>query len=148
MTRQVDLIEAVLPLVQAHMRPVELFDVGAGDGAIRRLALLVGRVDRLVRVARADQMGRPPRPFDGFPAGDWLAGRANALAISAQRPTPLIKGRHLVVLGYAPGPAFGPLLEACFEAQLEGVFTDEEQGLRHLQQELRRDCWPLIRSEQ
>jgi tRNA nucleotidyltransferase (CCA-adding enzyme) len=41
-------------------------------------------------------------------------------------------GRHLIDRGREPGPHFGPLLEACFEAQLEGEFQDLEGGLAFL----------------
>lgn len=129
MTRQRDLIEAVIPLVLAHLRPQELFDAQAGDSAVRRLARRVGRIDRLVRVARADQQGRPPRPFDGFPAGVWLIERATALNIRDSAPKPIVMGRHLEQLGLVPGPAFRPILDACYEAQLDGQFHTLEQGM-------------------
>jgi tRNA nucleotidyltransferase (CCA-adding enzyme) len=32
-------------------------------------------------------------------------------------------------MGRRPGPEFKPVLEAAFEAQLEGVFADEAGGL-------------------
>jgi len=31
-----------------------------------------------------------------------------------------------------PGAEFGPLLEKCFDAQLEGTFTDLDSGLVYL----------------
>lgn len=36
------------------------------------------------------------------------------------RPDPLLRGRDLIRLGYAPGPAFSAMLRAVEEAQLEG----------------------------
>ena len=60
MTNQKALVDQVVPLVCTHLRPRGLFDARAGDGAIRRLASRVGRIDRFVRVAKADHMGRPP----------------------------------------------------------------------------------------
>ena len=46
-------------------------------------------------------------------------------------------GRHLMAEGLAPGPEFGEILKRCFEAQLEGVFSDESGGLAYLRKILR-----------
>ena len=132
LTDQARLVEAVVPLVREHLKPFQLFDAQAGPAAVRRLARRVGRIDRLVRVARADQRGRPPKPWDGFPAGAWLLAQAERLALSDRRPQPIVLGRHLIARGLAPGPDFGPLLDACFEAQLDGVFADLDSGLTFL----------------
>ncbi len=124
-----DLVEAVLPLVTEHLRPRMLFTGAAGDGAIRRLAVRVGRIDRLVRVARADHLGRPPYPADGFPEGDWLMERARELDVRNRAPKPLVMGRHLIAMGLKPGPAFKAILDRCYQAQLDGAFADEAGGL-------------------
>ena len=50
-----------------------------------------------------------------------------------QAPEPLVKGRHLIALGRTPGPSFGPILEAAFEAQLDGEFDDEAGGVEWLE---------------
>lgn len=140
LTNQQDLIDAVTPLVQCHLRPRALFDVQASDSAIRRLAKQVTRIDRLVRVARADHAGRPPKPFDGFPAGDWLLSRATALAVDRQVPQPLVMGRHLLNLGVPPGLEMGRLLDDCFEAQLDGEFLTLEEGLVYAKSKLSAPC--------
>ncbi|MEI6972712.1 MAG: HD domain-containing protein, partial [bacterium] len=127
-TNQADLVEAVVPLVAHHLKPDELFKSKAGDSAIRRLARKVGRIDRLVRVARADRMGRHPMAYTGFPAGDWLLESAARLAVEAAAPKPLVLGRHLIKLGLTPGPGFGKILGECYEAQLDGAFATEEAG--------------------
>jgi len=38
-------------------------------------------------------------------------------------------------LGLKPGPAFGPILEAAFAAQLEGKFADLDQALAWLKRQ-------------
>ncbi len=114
-----DLVPQVLPHVRWHNQPSDLYEQHAGDAAIRRLARHVGRLDRLVRVSRADRRGRGDLEAP-FPAGEWLLARAAHLGLAVTAPTPLIQGRHLVALGVAPGPAFKPLLDACFEAQTRG----------------------------
>jgi tRNA nucleotidyltransferase (CCA-adding enzyme) len=101
----------------------------AGDAAIRRLACRVGDIERLIRVAAADYAGRPPLPARPFEAGEWLRERARALAVHRSAPAPLLKGRHLIDLGLEPGPGFQPLLDACYEAQLEGDVTTLDEAL-------------------
>ena len=129
LTNQKDLVEQVVPLVEAHLQPVLLHKAGAGDSAIRRLARKVTRIDRLVRVARADQLGREDPDSDpAFAAGEWLLSRAEALQIRDEAPRPIVQGRHLIELGLTPGPQFGPLLNECFEAQLSGRFDSVEEG--------------------
>ena len=132
LTRQKKIFEEVLPLVEQHMRPLTLYRDGAGDTAIRRLAARVKRVDRLTRVAFADKSGRPPIVVDDFPEGEWLLKKATELAIEDSAPKPLMLGRHLVELGIKPGPQFGKMLDRCYEAQMEGEFTDIESGRIYL----------------
>jgi tRNA nucleotidyltransferase (CCA-adding enzyme) len=132
MTNEVALVVQVLPLVAEHLKPTTLFEAGAGKNAIRRLAVRVGRIDRLVRVARADQKGRPPKPFNAFPAGDWLLEQAKSLNVTSNKPVALIMGRHLIQLGLKPGPEFSKILEDCFEAQLDGHISSVEEGMNHV----------------
>lgn len=132
LTRQKKILEEVLPLVEQHMRPLALYRDGAGDSAIRRLAARVKRVDRLTRVAFADKGGRPPIEIDDFPEGVWLLKKAAELAVQDSAPQPIMLGRHLVELGVKPGPHFGKILDRCYDAQLEGEFTDSESGRIYL----------------
>jgi tRNA nucleotidyltransferase (CCA-adding enzyme) len=129
LTGEEKLIEEVVPLVACHLAPIRLFGSDVGDAAIRRLARQVGRIDRLVRVSRADQRGRPPLVVDPFEAGEWLLERARELSVDAQPPKPLLMGRHLIELGLEPGPRFGQVLEECFSRQIEGEFDSLEAGL-------------------
>ncbi len=133
MTKQKDLFEEVVPLVRRHLAPRTFFEDQASDGAIRRLARQVIRIDRLVRVAAADMAGRPPKSGD-FPEGEWLLQRAEELRVKDSAPKPLVLGRHLIERGLEPGPSFTPILDNCFEAQLDGAFDDQPGGLAHLDQ--------------
>jgi tRNA nucleotidyltransferase (CCA-adding enzyme) len=131
LTEQVDLHEEVVPLVQRHLTPRTFYKDQASDGAIRRLAGKVKRIDRLVRVAAADIAGRPPRK-DEFPEGPWLLKRAEELEVKDSEPKPIILGRHLIDRGLKPGLEFSPILEQCFEKQLDGTFRDLNGGLSFL----------------
>ena len=136
LTNQIDLHEQVIPLVRRHLTPRTFYKDQASDGAIRRLASKVKRIDRLVRVAAADLAGRPPRQ-DDFPEGPWLLQRAEELKVKDAEPKPIILGRHLIEHGWSPGPGFSPILDQCFEAQLDGKFADLKSGLAYLQQILK-----------
>ena len=140
LTNQQNLIDEVVPLVLCHLRPRALHDANASDSAVRRLAKHVHRIDRLVRVARADHAGRPPKQFDGFPAGEWLLSRAQQLTVDRRAPFPIVMGRHLLELGVRPGPDMGRLLEDCYEAQLDGDFATLEEGLAYVRSRLSTPC--------
>lgn len=118
----------VLPLVAEHMAPALLEKAQASDAAIRRLAKRVGRIDRLLRVARADALGRPPLKENPFPAGPWLEARARHLQVAEQPPEALVQGRHLVEMGWQPGPQFKAMLERLYLAQLDGKFFTLDGG--------------------
>ena len=128
LTNEERLFKEVPPLVRLHMRPFAMWRDKASDGAIRRLAANVVRIDRLLRVAAADDAGRPPFPSEPEPI-KWLAMRARELEVAAAAPKPLVMGRDLIALGMKPGPEFGRILKAAYEAQLDGRFSTKEDGL-------------------
>lgn len=128
LTNEERLLREVPPLVRLHMRPFAMWRNKASDGAIRRLAASVTRIDRLLRVAAADDEGRPPYPSEPEPL-EWLAAQAERLRVAGAAPRPLVMGRDLLVLGMKPGPEMGRLLKAAYEAQLDGRFATREEGL-------------------
>ncbi len=123
LTNEERILKLVPPLVQFHMAPFSYWKSKAGDAAIRRLAIKVGSIQRLIRVAQADDEGRPPYPSEPEPLA-WLAAAAERLRVAASVPKPILMGRHLMEMGYKPGPQMGRLLAECFEAQLDGAFFD------------------------
>jgi tRNA nucleotidyltransferase (CCA-adding enzyme) len=109
------------------------------DSQVRRLArrLAPATIDDLGVVMAADALGRPPLPSAEILAlVGRLRARASALALEASAPKPIVQGRHMIALGRKPGPAFKPLLDAAFEAQLDGAFADEAGGLEWLRRHL------------
>jgi tRNA nucleotidyltransferase (CCA-adding enzyme) len=55
--------------------------------------------------------------------------RARRLNVEDQAPTPLVLGRHLLELGIQSGPDMGRLLDECYEAQLDGLFSSLDEGI-------------------
>ena len=45
-------------------------------------------------------------------------------------------GRHLLELGVQPGPDMGRLLDECYEAQLDGLFSTIDEGLTYANNKL------------
>lgn len=124
------LIDSVGPLVAHHLAHHH-GQAEFTDSAVRRLArkLAPASIDDLCVVMTADHLGRPPLLSpDSERRIQALHDKAHALALQATAPRPLILGRHLLELGMTPAPRFKPILEAAFEAQLEGAFSDEAGG--------------------
>ena len=131
LTNEERLLKEVPPLVRLHMRPFAMWRDKSSDGAIRRLAAKVVRIDRLIRVAAADDAGRPPFPSEPEPLR-WLAEQTERLRVADSAPKPIVQGRDLIALGMSPGVAFGRILKAAYEAQLDGAFADLPSGLAYL----------------
>lgn len=102
------------------------------DSQVRRLAkrLEPATIGEMAAVMASDALGRPPLPSSEILALiGRLQARAIELALQSSGPKPIVLGRHLIAMGMKPGPDFRPLLDAAFEAQIEGVFGDEEGGI-------------------
>lgn len=132
LTNDERILKEVPPLVRLHMRPFAMWRDHSSDSAIRRLAVKVVRIDRLIRVAAADDEGRPPYPSEPEPL-KWLAAEAERLRVADSVPKPIVQGRDLIALGMKPGVGFGKILKAAYEAQLDGKFNDLEGGIRYVQ---------------
>ncbi len=110
------------------------------DTAVRRLArkLTPATIDDLALVMRSDANGRPPlKSPEIHQRIDELVAKAHALAIADNAPKPIVQGRHLIALGMRPGPTFKPIIDAAFEAQLDGAFADEASGLAWVKEYLK-----------
>jgi len=68
-----------------------------------------------------------------FPAAaqvvEAIGGQAAPLHDEGVAPEPFVTGADLIALGLAPGPAFGPLLHAAYDAQLNGVVSSRDEAL-------------------
>ena len=136
---------AVAPLVANHMVHHHGGPDGLGPNAIRRLArrLHPATLADLAAVMRADANGRPPlTATDNLPLIERLLTRASELSLADAAPRPILLGRHLVAAGFKPGPDFKRLLDAAFEAQLDGAFSDESTALIWLRNNLPKGSEP------
>ncbi len=133
-----DLIEGVRPLVENHHTHYH-GTIPPSPPAVRRLArrLSAGQPRQVggqrnatlaqwLLVLRSDHLGRPPLISQETEERiEAWARAAQELELERSAPRPILLGRHLIEAGMAPGPAFKPLLDEAFEAQLDGSFSGE-----------------------
>lgn len=60
---------------------------------------------------------------------DFCRKKLAELGEKEVKPEPLLRGRDLIRLGYAPGPAFSAMLQAVEEAQLEGELRTADEAV-------------------
>jgi tRNA nucleotidyltransferase (CCA-adding enzyme) len=60
---------------------------------------------------------------------DWFLERARVLGVEHRPPAPILLGRHLLAMGFSPGPAVGRIVKAVYERQLDGAVTDLDTAL-------------------
>jgi tRNA nucleotidyltransferase (CCA-adding enzyme) len=123
-----DVRAQVAGIVAHHLKPLAFSKSATpvGDGAFRRLAQKVD-LELLARVALSDCLGRTG-DFD-CSGIDWFLARARELGVQHEPPAPLLKGRHLIELGVAPGRRMGEILREVYERQLDGRVTTIDEGV-------------------
>ena len=130
-----ELATKVEALVRHHLAPANLVKGGAKARGYRRLARRLtkaGIIARLLyRLAMADHLGRttPDALARQFRYGEEFLRRMEELAIADEGQKDVVLGRHLIALGYTPGPWFGEVLGACREVQDETGWEDPERIL-------------------
>ena len=143
------LIEHVRPLVMNHLLHHDQ-QPAFRDTTVRRLARKIApaTLDELLAVMQADHLGRPPLiPAETVRRLEQLRTAAQRLILEHAAPRPIVLGRHIIALGYQPGPQFKRALEAAFESQLDGAFNDEAGGIEWMRNYLRAHP-PLLSSQQ
>jgi tRNA nucleotidyltransferase (CCA-adding enzyme) len=137
--------DRVVPLVANHLAHLQAIT----DRSVRRLAkrLEPATIQELVVVITADQFGRPPKPPIISEKVIALQAKAVELQVQASAPQPILMGRHLIELGMTPGREFSVILDAAFDAQIEGGFFDVPGALRWLGSEAKLSLPESVRSK-
>lgn len=136
--------DKVIKLVTNHLIPTMFYcsevvrNEKISDGAIRRLAKRIdpATIQELVLVAKADHFGRG-QFFDAeipdqllvsreFPAGDWLIKRARQLKVEKSKPTDVIQGRDLQLMGLKAGRDFGQIIRLANNLRDDKNYTREQ----------------------
>ena len=117
----------MVPLVVNHLAHITC----ESPKSVRRLAdrLAPATIQELCVVIEADHSGRPPLvPCLPLEARELLR-LAEELGASEGPLKPILQGRDLIGLGLKPGKQFGVILQAAFQAQLDGEFSNHQEGL-------------------
>jgi tRNA nucleotidyltransferase (CCA-adding enzyme) len=123
------IVEQVVEIVREHMT-----HIGGGEMNKKRARRLLVRLahaslDDLFAVIEADHSGRPPLA-KGLPS---QAQELKTLCTEVENEiNPFVMGRHLMAEGLKPGVHFGPILEKAFEAQINGEFSNADEGVNWL----------------
>lgn len=123
-------IGRITPLVEFHMAHIRQ-NFGTPTG-VRRLAfdLMPQTLMNLGMVQYSDHSGRPPLP-GGLPEKmATVLVLAHELGCAHGKQVPLLSGRDVLGLipGLKPGPVVGVLLDAMYQAQLDGEFFSVEEA--------------------
>lgn len=129
-----EIISQVKALIKYHMRPLDLKN-NLSKKAVRKL---VNQVDipRLLKLHKADTLGRKVTTDISYM--DDILKVYNQVKDEVE---PIIKGRHLIELGVKPGKKMGEILKEIYDAQLNGEFSNLEEGLEYSNYILKEDCF-------
>ena len=78
-------------------------------------------------------MGRNPgwlpkeKWFDST-AQEWFIEKVRALQVEKKAPEPILMGRHLIELGFEPGPQIKKILDEAYELQLDNKLSNVEDA--------------------
>jgi len=127
LTNEKKLIEKVIPLVQYHLAPFQLYLQNSSLKAIKRLATKVN-IEELCIVCLADCKGRDiPNKEKCDEAVLWVLNNAKELNVHNEKMQSLVMGRDLISLGIKPGAVFKDILEFSYELQIENEeFSKQE----------------------
>lgn len=130
------------PVIALSRRHLDHMGFTGSSRHVRRLSRYLGdhgtTVHMLVRLIEADANGRPPLP-GGLPdEARRMLDVAEQVHAAEATPGPVLMGRHLLGLGFEPGPEMGRWLKAAYEAQLDGEFEDLEGALAWIRRQLEK----------
>jgi len=116
-----ELVERVEWLVAQHMRFKDALKMS--DATFKRFVRQPG-FETLLELYRID-LAASGRSMENYEA---VLARLASIPPEALHPPPLLRGRDLVAMGYAPGPAFSRALKALEEEQLAGRIRTREEA--------------------
>jgi len=116
-----ELVERVEWLVAQHMRFKDALKMS--DATFKRFVRQPG-FETLLELYRID-LAASGRSMENYEA---VLARLASIPPEALHPPPLLRGRDLVAMGYAPGPPFSRALKALEEEQLAGRIRTREEA--------------------
>lgn len=126
-----DAIDRVTWLVENHMRVAVAPEMR--ESKLKRFVREEGFAE-LLELCRIDCLGS----HGHLETIAWLNEYIANLRPDQVKPAPLLTGKDLIVMGYAPGPIFSEILTAIEDRQLEGLLGTKEGAEAFV-----RETWPL-----
>jgi len=126
--------EQIEALVANHMR---FADAERMKAATLKRFMRLPKFDEHMELHRIDCLAS----HGGLGLYGFVAEKLRTTPPEEIRPEPLLSGRELIEIGYAPGPRFKEMLAAVEDAQLEGKVQSREAAV-----ELVKRVFPLQRS--
>ena len=114
--------ERVAVLVRDHLRLLHAPQMRLST--LKRF-LASEAIEELLELARLDALASNK----DLTYYDFCRQRLTELGAAALKPPPLLRGRDLLDLGFAPGPLFRRILDAVAEAQLDGLLQTRDQAI-------------------
>jgi poly(A) polymerase len=108
-------------LVGNHLRHIQVRDMRV---ATLRRFLAEPWIADLLELVRIDTLSAS----GDLSTWEFCQERLRELAVDARRPAPLLRGRDLIELGHVPGPEFRRILDAAYDAQLEGEIRSNQDA--------------------
>jgi len=124
-------VERVVALVRGHMR---VKDFPQMREAKRRRLAASDEFPELVELLRADCVAS----HGDLTVYEWIQAWLRERASEPLQPPRLVTGHDLIALGLRPGPVFRDILDAVYNAQLEGQVQTRQQALALAAREARR----------
>lgn len=137
-TRNKDILDAVVKMTRYHMEPLQFVLGGAKMPAYKRLANKLApdvTINMLADLALADRRGRNALGHEPLTGVELDVEEFRQRALQAQvlncQEEPILHGRDIADV-VAPGPRMGELLHQAYEIQLEEGITDKEELKRRV----------------
>ena len=123
--------DQIVALVDNHMRFGDILRMK--QSTLKRF-LRLPRFDEHLELHRIDCLSSHGQ----LTAYDYAREQMHSIPPESIRPTPLVNGRDLIEIGYAPGPRFKEILAAVEDAQLEGRILSRESALEMIARDFPR----------
>lgn len=124
-------VQRVVALVRQHMRIKDFPSMREGR---RRNLAAQPEFEELLELLRADCLAS----HGDLSVYRWIEDWRRHRAEQPLQPPRLVTGHDLIALGLAPGPAYREILDAVYNAQLEGEVRTREEALARLRLEVAR----------
>lgn len=123
-TEKKEILEMVAKLIEYHMYPLQIKKEISSKG-IKKIASKVN-FEKLMKLHKADMGGKGIK-FDTL----YIEQAIKIYIEKKDEIKPIISGKDLIALGIKPGIEMGEYLKKIYEAQLDEIFMNYEEGIEY-----------------